>query len=70
MGVRHGLYCLGCCWALMVVMFPVGVMNLLWMGALATLIFVEKLVPYGRWVTRSSGLALVVAGVSLSMGLL
>ena len=70
MGVRHGLYCLGCCWALMAVMFPVGVMNLVWMGALSTLIFAERLVPYGSWVTRTSGLALMVAGVSLSVGLL
>ena len=70
MGVRHGWYCLGCCWALMIVMFPVGVMNLVWMGALAVLIFVEKLVPHGRWVSRLSGLALMVAGVSLAAGIL
>ena len=70
MGVHHGLYCVGCCWALMVVMFPVGVMNLVWMGGLAGLIFLEKIVPGGRWVSRSSGLALILAGISLSAGLL
>ena len=70
MGVHHGWYCLGCCWALMVVMFPVGVMNLVWMGGLATLIAVEKLVPHGRGVARLSGLALMAAGVFLAAGLL
>ena len=69
MGIHHGWYCLGCCWALMVVMFPVGVMNLVWMGGLAALILVEKLVPHARWVTRFSGLALIAAGVSLAVGL-
>ncbi len=71
MGIHHGWYCLGCCWALMVVMFPVGVMNLAWMGGLALLIFVEKLVPRGHhWVARLSGLALALAGVFLAAGLL
>ena len=70
MGVHHGLYCVGCCWALMVVMFPVGVMNLVWMGGLAVLIFLEKIVPGGQWVSRSSGLVLIIAGASLSAGLL
>ena len=70
MGVHHGLYCLGCCWALMVVMFPVGIMNLAWMAGLALLILVEKVAPLGRRVARVSGLGLVLAGVSLATGLL
>ena len=70
MGVHHGWYCVGCCWVLMLVMFPVGVMNLVWMGALATLIFVEKLVPRGDWVARLAAPALMAAGVSLAIGVL
>ena len=50
MGFRHGLYCLGCCWALMALSFALGVMNLLWMAALTLVICVEKLAPGGnRW---------------------
>ena len=39
---RHGIYCLGCCWALMCVLFVVGVMNLLWIAALSVLVLVER----------------------------
>ena len=70
MGVHHGLYCLGCCWALMAVMFPMGIMNLAWMGGLAVLIFAEKMAPRGELVARVSGLGLVAAGISLAAGLL
>ena len=69
MGVKHGWYCLACCWALMMLMFPVGVMNLTWMAGLALLIFVEKLAPWGRLIPRLSGAALVVVGASLTLGL-
>ena len=70
MGLHHGLYCLGCCWALMVVMIPVGVMNLAWMAGLALLILVEKVAPFGRSIARVSGLALILAGLALVAGLL
>jgi predicted metal-binding membrane protein len=70
MGLRHGLYCLGCCWALMAVLFPVGVMNLAWMGGLAALVFLEKLSPQGVWLARGSGLTLIVAGAFLATGIL
>ena len=63
MGLRHGLFCLGCCWALMVLLFVAGVMNLAWIAALAGLVLVEKIVPGGGWIGRAGGVALVAAGV-------
>lgn len=48
MGISHGLVCVGCCWALMAVMFAVGAMSLVWMGLLALLMFAEKILPFGR----------------------
>ena len=65
MGLRHGLYCLGCCWALMALLFVAGVMNLLWVATIAVAVPVEKVVPRGDLVGRFAGVALVVAGVLL-----
>ena len=65
MGLRHGLYCLGCCWALMALLFVAGVMNLLWVAAIAVAILVEKVVPRGDLVGRLTGVILVAAGVLL-----
>lgn len=63
MGARHGIYCLGCCWALMCVLFVVGVMNLLWIAALAVLVLIEKIGPAGGVVARVAGVAFVLSGV-------
>jgi predicted metal-binding membrane protein len=63
MGVRHGLYCLGCCWALMTLLFVAGVMNLLWVAAIAALVLVEKVVPAGPWLGRVAGLTLAGWGL-------
>jgi predicted metal-binding membrane protein len=63
MGLRHGLYCLGCCWALMALLFVAGVMNLLWVVAITLAVLVEKLVPRGDLVGRLAGVALAGAGV-------
>ena len=68
MGVRHGVVCLGCCWALMALLFAVGAMNLVWVAGLGGLVLVEKLAPGGGWVARVSGVALLVAGVALAGG--
>jgi len=65
MGLRHGIYCLGCCWALMALLFVAGVMNLLWVAAIAVAILVEKVVPRGDLVGRLAGVVLVAAGVLL-----
>jgi predicted metal-binding membrane protein len=62
MGVRHGAYCVGCCWALMGLLFVAGVMNLLWVAAIAAFVLVEKLVPRGRVVSWSAGVLLLVWG--------
>lgn len=63
MGGRHGLFCLGCCWVLMTLLFVLGVMNLLWIAALAGFVLIEKLAPAGQWVGRITGILLVGWGV-------
>jgi len=65
MGLRHGLYCVGCCWALMALLFVAGVMNLLWVAAIAVAVLVEKVVPRGDVVGRLAGVVLTAAGVLL-----
>ena len=61
-GVRHGAYCLGCCWMLMALLFVGGLMNILWIAALAILVFVEKLLPFGPRASRVAGAAMIVWG--------
>jgi len=65
MGLRHGAYCLGCCWALMLVLFAVGVMNLAWVAVLAGFILVEKIGPPGALVSRIGGAIMIAFGVGL-----
>ena len=62
MGIRHGLVCLGCCWALMGLLFIAGVMNLAWVAALSVAVIVEKLHPAGVRLGRALGVILIVAG--------
>ncbi len=64
MGVRHGAYCLGCCWMLMLLLFVGGVMSLGWIAGLALLVLLEKLAPLGGWSSRSVGVLLVVWGLA------
>jgi predicted metal-binding membrane protein len=63
LGAAYGLYCLGCCWALMLLLFVGGVMNLWWIGALTALILIEKLAPLGAQGGRLSGLLMVLLGL-------
>ena len=63
MGIEHGAYCLGCCWSIMALLFVGGVMNLLWVAAIAAFVFAEKLFPAGEWVARASGVFMIAAGV-------
>jgi predicted metal-binding membrane protein len=63
LGFRHGIYCIGCCWALMALLFVGGVMNLLWIAVLAILILLEKLTPFGRVVARIAGVGFIASGV-------
>jgi len=65
MGVRHGIYCVGCCWLLMTLLFVAGVMNLIWVALIAGYVLVEKVVPAGQWVSRAIGLLAVGWGVWL-----
>ena len=63
MGLSHGLYCLGCCWVLMVLLFYGGVMELRWIVGLAIYVAAEKMIPAGNWLSRFSGLLLIAWGV-------
>lgn len=63
MGAGHGLYCLGCCWVLMGLLFAVGVMNFIWVAVLAVFVFAEKLLPHGVWAGRIGGVAMVAFGI-------
>ena len=65
MGLRHGLWCLGCCWTLMGVLLVVGVMNLMWVAALAAFVLVEKAAPYGARIGRVAGAGLVLGGLAV-----
>jgi predicted metal-binding membrane protein len=65
MGLVHGRYCLGCCWALMVLLFVGGVMNIWWIAAITIYVAVEKLAPGGRTIARIMAAALIVAGILL-----
>jgi predicted metal-binding membrane protein len=62
MGLRHGSYCLGCCWFLMAVLFVSGIMNLVWIAGIALYVACEKLLPLGRGLSRAAGVALLVSG--------
>ena len=70
MGVYHGLYCLGCCWAYFLLMVALGWMNLLWMGLFAGIIFGEKVWYRGIWVARAAGVGLIVVGILVAAGML
>lgn len=63
MGVRLGVVCMACCWALMALGFIGGTMNLIWMGAATAFMVLEKLPDIGRWLTRPAGAALIAGGV-------
>lgn len=65
MGAEHGTFCVGCCWAIMLLLFAVGVMNLMWVAAIAGLVLAEKLLPGGNVAGRLIGIALVVGGAAL-----
>ena len=68
MGVEHGAFCAGCCWALMALLFVLGVMNILWIAALTIVVALEKMLPRRRWFSAVSGVALVLWGVWLLAG--
>jgi predicted metal-binding membrane protein len=63
LGLLHGLYCVGCCWALMALLFIGGVMNVLWIALIAIFVLAEKVVPGGRMLSRIAGTLIVMAGL-------
>ena len=65
MGFRHGAYCTGCCWALMALLFVLGVMNVLWIAAITALVLIEKAIPRGEWIGRYAGAGLMLWGIWL-----
>lgn len=69
LGWRHGLYCIGCCWPLMLLLFLGGVMNLLWIAALSALVLSEKLLRFGPAFARATGCVLIAAGIAVAAGL-
>jgi predicted metal-binding membrane protein len=62
MGAEHGIFCLGCCWFLMALLFFGGIMNLYWIAGLAIFVLFEKLVPIGNLIGYGGGVALIIAG--------
>jgi predicted metal-binding membrane protein len=66
-GIEHGAYCVGCCWALMVVLVVVGSMGLVWVVAIALAVAAEKLLPWGAALGRLGGIGLLAAGVVVAL---
>jgi len=67
MGWSHAVYCLGCCWGLMVVLVAAGAMGLAWVLLIAAVVAGEKLVPRGEWIARAAGIALVLLGLAVAV---
>jgi predicted metal-binding membrane protein len=65
LGIRHGGYCIGCCWALMALLFVGGVMNVLWIAGITSVVLLEKLLLSGQWMARVVGAVLIAAGAWL-----
>ena len=64
MGLEHGAFCVGCCWMLMALLFVGGIMNVLWIAALASFVLLEKVAPYGTWLARATGGVLLAWGAA------
>ena len=63
MGIENGYYCLGCCWMLMVLLFVVGIMNILWIALIALFVLVEKISPQTKWIPYAAGIILIGYGL-------
>lgn len=68
LGLRHGAFCVGCCWGLMLVLFAVGIMNAVWLAAIAGFVLLEKLLPAARWPSRTAGVALLAGAIGMAVG--
>jgi len=67
MGIEHGLFCVGCCWLLMSLLFVVGAMNLVWVAVIAAFVLIEKLVPQGETTAKINGVALLALALFLAL---
>jgi predicted metal-binding membrane protein len=67
LGWAHAVYCLGCCWALMVVLVAAGAMGLAWVLLIGAVVAAEKMLPRGEWIARAAGIALVLLGVAIAL---
>ena len=67
LGILHGAYCLGCCWALMLLLFAAGIMNLVWIAGLSILVLIEKLAPFGAALTKPLAVLLLLGGAALML---
>jgi predicted metal-binding membrane protein len=67
LGFEHGGYCLGCCWALMLLLFAAGIMNVVWIAGLAIIVLVEKLAPAGTGLVPLTAVLLIAAGVYIAV---
>ena len=69
MGIRHGSYCVGCCWMLMALLFVSGVMNLFWMGVITAYVLAEKVLPGGKKVSWAIGFVMIGWGIWMIAGI-
>ena len=67
MGVEHGIYCVGCCWALMAILFAVGVMNLTWVALLTLIVLLQKLSAPSARVAPIAGAAIALVGIAMML---
>jgi predicted metal-binding membrane protein len=68
MGLKHGAYCVGCCWLLMLLSFVLGIMNMMWMAIVSIFMMVEKAYPGSQRISRAAGLILVTWGLWVVAG--
>ncbi|WP_119302551.1 DUF2182 domain-containing protein [Dongia deserti] len=68
LGLRHGTYCVGCCWALMLLLFALGIMNVMWLAAIAAFVLLERLLPRTRLPSHAAGAALIMGAGWLVLG--
>ena len=68
MGIQNGVYCLGCCWMLMILLFVSGIMNILWIALISFFVLIEKLVPHSKWISYIAGVGLVAYGIVSLIG--
>ena len=62
MGMENGIYCLGCCWVLMTLLFVSGIMNLMWIAIIALFVLAEKVLPKAKWISFTAGGVLILYG--------